>query len=149
MQYGVQTHSLIFLFFEQTAWNMQTMLYYVLAFLINTRMTGRGRETREGWPLQTVNEVNADSWSANKRDPSLVGSLGLSCRFKRFLFCLCCLVGPVQNIFFLAIHYFSSFFPIAQEARQEVVLGHLLFSICLWVKALSIIASNFNLNSIW
>ncbi len=38
------------------------------------------RETREGWPLLTVEtEVNGDSKSANERDPSMVGSLGLSC----------------------------------------------------------------------
>ncbi len=28
------------------------------------------------------------------------------------------LVGPVQNIFFLAVYYFSSFVPIAQQAVQ-------------------------------
>jgi hypothetical protein len=45
------------------------------------------RETREGWPLLTVEiEVNGDSKSTNERDPSLVGSLGLSCRYKRLLF---------------------------------------------------------------
>jgi hypothetical protein len=32
------------------------------------------RETREGWPLLTVEtEVNRDSKSANERGPSLVG----------------------------------------------------------------------------
>jgi hypothetical protein len=40
------------------------------------------RETREGWPLLIVEaEVNGDSKSTKeKRGPSLVGSLGLSCR---------------------------------------------------------------------
>ncbi len=39
------------------------------------------RETREGWPLLTVdNEINGDSRSTNEWGPSLVGSLGLSCR---------------------------------------------------------------------
>jgi hypothetical protein len=38
------------------------------------------RETREGWPLLTVEtEVNGDLKSTNERGPSLVGSLGLSC----------------------------------------------------------------------
>jgi hypothetical protein len=37
MQYAVQTHSLTLLFFKQAARNKQTMLYYVMAFFINTR----------------------------------------------------------------------------------------------------------------
>jgi hypothetical protein len=72
------------------------------------------RETRKGWPMLTVEtEVNGDSKSTNERGPSLVGS---------FNFCsaLAALVGPVQNILFLAIHYFNSFFPIAQQAGQAV-----------------------------
>jgi len=43
--------------------------------------------------------------STNERGPSLVGSLGLSCRFNRFVFSLAS-VRPVQNIFFL-----TSIFP--------------------------------------
>ncbi len=39
------------------------------------------RKTREGWPRLTVDTVaNGDSKSTNERVPSLVGSLGLSCR---------------------------------------------------------------------
>jgi|688.fasta_scaffold329747_1 hypothetical protein len=34
------------------------------------------------------------------------------------------LVGPVQNIFFLAVHYFNPFGPIGQQAGQAAVLGH-------------------------
>jgi hypothetical protein len=49
------------------------------------------RETRDGWHLPTVGtEVNGDSKGTIKRDPSLVGSLGLTYRYKRFLFCLGC-----------------------------------------------------------
>jgi hypothetical protein len=45
----------------------------------------------EGWPLLTVEtQMNGDSKSTNKRCPSLVGSLGLPCRYKRFLFFLGC-----------------------------------------------------------
>ncbi len=61
-------------------------------------------ETREGWgwPLLTVEtEVNGDSKSTNERGPSLVGSMGLSCRYNRFLFCIVCSSRPEQNIFFL------------------------------------------------
>jgi hypothetical protein len=48
----------------------------------------RTRETIEGWPLLTVEtDLDGDSKSKNERGPSLVGSLGLSCWHKRFLFC--------------------------------------------------------------
>jgi hypothetical protein len=58
------------------------------------RLRGLPRETREGWPLPTVEtEVNGDAKSTNERGSFLVDSLGLLCRYKRFLF-------PVENIFF-------------------------------------------------
>jgi hypothetical protein len=41
------------------------------------------------------------------------------------------LVSPAQNIFFLAIHFFNSFVPIAQQAEQVAVLGRLSLSMCL------------------
>ncbi len=38
-----------------------------------------------GWPLLTVEtELIGDSKNTNERGPSLVGSLGLSARYKRF-----------------------------------------------------------------
>jgi hypothetical protein len=49
-------------------------------------------EPREGWPLLTVETaVNGDSKSTNKRDPSWLARLSLSCRYKRFLVCLAAL----------------------------------------------------------
>ncbi len=39
-------------------------------------------------PLTVETETNGDSWSTYKRGPSLVGSLGLLCRYKRFLSCV-------------------------------------------------------------
>jgi hypothetical protein len=64
------------------------------------------RCTLVGRPLLNVETgVNGDSKSTNERGPSLVGSLGLSCRFNRFVFSLAS-VRPVQNIFFL-----TSIFP--------------------------------------
>jgi hypothetical protein len=41
----------------------------------------------------------------------------------------------LQKIFFLTIHYFYSFVPIAKQARQAAVLGHLTLRLCLclWV----------------
>ncbi len=41
------------------------------------------------------------------------------------------LVGPAQNIFFLTLHYFNSFVPIAQQAGQLAVLCHLSHIMCL------------------
>ncbi len=38
---------------------------------------------------------------------------------------LAALVNPVQNIFFLAAHYFTLFVPIAQQPERAVVPGHL------------------------
>jgi hypothetical protein len=93
------------------------------------------RETREGWPLLTVEtEVNGDLKSTNERGPFWVGSLGLLCFVGTRDFCsaLAALFGPVQNIFFLTVHYFSSFFPIAQLARKAVALVRLSLSMCLW-----------------
>ncbi len=59
------------------------------------------RKTREWWPLLTnETEVNGDSKSTNERDPSLIGSLASSCRYRRLLTCLGCSVTPQYNIFF-------------------------------------------------
>jgi hypothetical protein len=87
------------------------------------------RVNREGWPLLTVKmEVNGDSKSTNERGPSLVGSLGSSCRTRDFYPVLAAVVSPVQNILFLAVHYFNLCVPIAQQPGQEVVQGRL--SLC-------------------
>jgi hypothetical protein len=68
-----------------------------------------------GVPLLTVEtEVNGDSKSTNERGPSLVDPLSLSCQYKIFCSALTALGCPVLNIFFLTVHYFKSFVPIAQ-----------------------------------
>ncbi len=55
-----------------------------------------------------------------------------SCAVTRdFCSALAALAGPVQNIFFLTVHYFSSFAPIAQQAGQAAVLGRLSLSMFL------------------
>ncbi len=65
-------------------------------------------------------EANGDSKSTNERGPpSLVGCT------RDFCSALAALVGPVQNIYFLNVHFFSSFVPIAQQAGQAAVLGRL------------------------
>jgi hypothetical protein len=45
---------------------------------------------------------------------------------------LAALVGPVQNMFFITIHYYNFFVPFAQQARQAAMLGRLSISACLW-----------------
>jgi hypothetical protein len=44
---------------------------------------------------------------------------------------LAALVSPVQKICFLAVHFFNSCVPIAQQAGQAAVLGRLSFNMCL------------------
>jgi hypothetical protein len=63
-----------------------------------------------------------------KRVSSLVGSLGSSCRYKRFLACL----GCSRKYFYLTVHYFNAFVPIAQQAGQAVVPGRLSLNMWLW-----------------
>ncbi len=41
--------------------------------------------------------------------------------FRRFLSCLGCSSRPSTQYFFLTVHYFNSFVPIAQQAGQAVV----------------------------
>jgi hypothetical protein len=86
------------------------------------------------WPLLAVEtEVK---WGlkeeTNEMGLFLVGSLGLSYQYNSFCSALAALVGPVQNIFFLTIHYFNSFVPIAQQAGRPAVRGRLSVSVCLW-----------------
>jgi hypothetical protein len=50
-----------------------------------------------------------------------------------FCSALAALVGPVQNIFFLNVHYFNSFVHIARQAGQAAMLDRLSLILCLWV----------------
>ncbi len=45
---------------------------------------------------------------------------------------LAALVATVQNIFFLTVHNFSFFVPIAQQAVQAAVQARLSLNVCLW-----------------
>jgi hypothetical protein len=65
---------------------------------------------------------------------SLVGSLGSSCRYRRFLFCLDCPSRPRRKYFFITLHLFNYFVPIAQQAGQAAMLGRSSLSMCLWAK---------------
>jgi hypothetical protein len=63
-------------------------------------------------------EVNGDSKSRNENGPAF-----WACRASTRDFCsaLAALVGPMLTIFFLTVHYFNSFVPIAQQAEQAAV----------------------------
>jgi hypothetical protein len=76
-----------------------------------------------GMALLTVEtEVSGDSKSTNESGTSLVGSLGLSCSHKRFLFSLGCSSRPsTKYFFFLIVHRISvplSPLPNAHQAGQ-------------------------------
>ncbi len=58
-------------------------------------------------------------------------SLGSSCQNERLYPSLAALVSPVQNIFFLTIHFFNLCVPIAQQPGQAVVQGRLSMNVCL------------------
>jgi hypothetical protein len=64
----------------------------------------------------------------------LVGSLGCHAGARDFYPALAALVSPVQNIFFLAAHFFTLCVSIAQQSGQAVVLGRLSLSMCLCVE---------------
>ncbi len=72
---------------------------------------------------------------------SETGSLGL--------FAMAALVGPVQNICFITVHYFNSCIPIAQPAGQTAVLGRLSLSMCLCVFRTSDIYVYLGLSPVW
>jgi hypothetical protein len=94
------------------------------------------RETRDGWHLLTVEtQVNGTQRVQLKRVLPWLAHWACRAGTRDLCSALAALVGPVQNIFSLNVHYFNSFFPIAQQAGQAAVLGHLSLSIC--VSALS------------
>ncbi len=78
--------------------------------------------------------MNGESKSTNERGSSSVGSLGLSWRYKRFLFIPGCSSRPGTQYFFLTVHYFISFVPLPNK------LGRLP---C-WVACLFVCVSGFS-----
>jgi hypothetical protein len=78
------------------------------------------RETTERWPLLIVEtEANWNSRSTYERVPSSVDSVGSVCKNKRICPALSALVGPVQNIFFLPVHFFTIFVLTAQASWTD------------------------------
>ncbi len=93
------------------------------------------RETREGWggPLLTIELRRMETHGVLMKKGSFLGwSVGLVLPLQKLLSCLGALVGPVQNIFFLAVDYFNSFVPVAKQGGQAAVLGRMSLSMCLW-----------------
>ncbi len=64
------------------------------------KLWGGGYRQRGVALLIVETEVNRDSKRTNERGSVLVGSLGLSCLYKRFLFCLSCSSRPGTKYFF-------------------------------------------------
>ncbi len=76
--------------------------------------------------------MNGDSKSTNERGPSLVG-LVMQCWYRRFFSALAALVGLVQIIFSLTMHYLNSLSPSRRPSGwQAAVLGRLSRSMCLY-----------------
>jgi hypothetical protein len=90
------------------------------------------RETREGWPLLTIEtEVNGDSKSTNERGTFLVGSLALLCRCKRFLSCFGCSSRPSTKYFFPHHTLFKLLCSHRTASWVPAELGRLSLSVCL------------------
>jgi hypothetical protein len=104
-------------------------------------VSGRATVRRKVTPEKLERGGPADCWNWGKwgrkeyiwKSHLLVGSLGLSCLYKRFLFCLGCPRWLGTKKVFLTGHYFTSFVPIAhQQARQAAVLRRLSLNQYLW-----------------
>jgi hypothetical protein len=93
------------------------------------------RETKEGWPLLTV-ETEVWRLKEYKRKGSFrAWFVGLFMPVQEILVLslLAALVGT--TFFFLTVHYFDFYVPIAQQAGQAAMLGRLPLSMCLWLLA--------------
>ncbi len=85
-------------------------------------------ESREGKPLLLVKaEANGDSRSTSERGTFLGWFVGLFVPIQEPALSAFDLV----QFFFLAVHYFTSFFPIAQQAGQTVVPRRQSLNMCL------------------
>ncbi len=97
---------------QNLKWRLQHALCHLDRMSVETFLIMFGPERLEGdrgWPLLSATEMNVDSKSAN--EGVLPWLCWRACRAGKRDFCsaLAALVGPVQNIFFLAVHYFNSF----------------------------------------
>jgi hypothetical protein len=91
-------HCLLFISFGKIRFKRCPVPLHCLrsAFHDHRPRWARPERLESGGPslLTVETDLNVDSKSSNERGPSLVGSLGLSCRYKRFLFCLRCSSRP-------------------------------------------------------
>ncbi len=87
-------------------------------------------ETREGWPLLTVETEGLLEYRTcmYKRGPSLVGSLGSLCQYDRFLSCLVWSSQSSTKYYFP--HCFTLLVPFSQQLGKAVVLGRLSLCLC-------------------
>jgi hypothetical protein len=84
---------------------------------------GRWNEPKKGWPLPTVETEPMGTKGVHIKGilPWLVHWARRASIQEIFFPALAALVGPVQNILLLTVHYFTSFVPIVQQAGQAVV----------------------------
>ncbi len=88
------------------------------------------RETREGWPLLTVETEGTQRVQMKEVLPWLVRWLVMP--VQEILFSLGCSCRQNTNLFFPhRRHYFNSFDTIAQQPGQAAELGRLSLSMCL------------------
>jgi hypothetical protein len=95
--------------------------------LTHTQLASERPEREASAQLTAVSQVNGDSKSSNERGPFLVGSLGFSCRYKRFYPGFGCSTQPSKKKFphrtlfyFICPHY-----PSPSKPGQAVVQDRL------------------------
>ncbi len=81
------------------------------------------RETREGWPLLTVEtETTGDSWEYILKGSSLGWVVVVLVQID---FYPGCSSQPSKKIIFFTAHFFTLFVPISQQPGHAAVLGRL------------------------
>ncbi len=113
-------------------WNILISALSILAFFRCTFPLPLGLrlcpERLERGALLTVEtEGNRDSKKTNERGPNLVSSLGLSCRYKGFLFCLGCSSRPSTKYFFSPYIFSIPLSPSASKLGRQSLRVYLWF----------------------
>ncbi len=88
--------------------------------------------------LSVETDVKGDSKSTNERGRAMVGLLGMSCRYKKCLFCLGSSSGPSTKYFFPTVKLFKFICPCRPQAGQAAVLGRLSLIMLVWSRLYSV-----------
>ncbi len=109
-------------------WRAVNLRGTTMYILTHTQLASERPEREASAPLTAVSQVNGDSKSSNERGPFLVGSLGFSCRCKRFYPGLAALLILIKKC--LTAHFFILFVPTTHYLAN---LGrHSCRTACLW-----------------